>query len=413
MYERRCWFAFAGGREFPAVRLQTGRMATVESHLDTGFNGLPTLRQLTLSLHIKLRRVSPYTPLLSYATEDSDNEILIELALQEKAINVICCGELVFEVVNATIELYKWQHICVSLDLSARTLRVLFDNVVGRASAFLACPRPPSASVHTRSRPAMVFSEYTENASKDDVYSGSNNLLVYEEEHTLTFRCHFDLQMYPFDRQRCSIIFKIQDLTEELCILVKDGPGVVFLGTRRLLEYYLMAETFSNFTQDAVSHVKVELEFKNLYRYYLGNTFLPTLMLVIICCITLCFDLADFQDRIMISLTSLLVLATFFVQTSQSITKTSYLKLIDVWFVALICEDFFIIVGLVIVESLRMKQLEPRLKEVKPFLAFGEKPKVNTAARVNAAMLVFFTGSLLVMLACFVPVCFNSLNTAH
>lgn len=33
--------------------------------------------QLTLSLHIKLRRVSPYTPLLSYATEDSDNEILI------------------------------------------------------------------------------------------------------------------------------------------------------------------------------------------------------------------------------------------------------------------------------------------------------------------------------------------------
>lgn len=115
----------------------------------------------------------------------------------------------------------------------------------------------------------------------------------------------------------------------------------------------------------------------------------------------------------MISLTSLLVLATFFVQTSQSITKTSYLKLIDVWFVALICEDFFIIVGLVIVESLRMKQLEPRLKEVKPFLAFGEKPKVNTAARVNAAMQVFFTGSLLVMLACFVPVCFNSLNAAH
>lgn len=64
-----------------------------------------------------------------------------ELALQEKAINVICCGELVFEVVNATIELYKWQHICVSLDLSARTLRVLYDNVVGVAA------RPSSAAL--------------------------------------------------------------------------------------------------------------------------------------------------------------------------------------------------------------------------------------------------------------------------
>ncbi|KAK3863897.1 hypothetical protein Pcinc_030371 [Petrolisthes cinctipes] len=81
---------------------------------------------------------------------------------------------------------------------------------------------------------------------------------------------------------------------------------------------------------------------------------MPSLIQVLISLATLRFDIADFQDRIMVSLTSLLVLATFFTQTSQSIPKTSYLKLIDIWFVALIFEDFAIIMSLVYVETLRL-----------------------------------------------------------
>lgn len=48
-------------------------------------------------------------------------------------------------------------------------------------------------------------------------------MLIFEQEQTITFRCHFDLQMYPFDRQVCTIVFRIQDLTEELCVLLKVG----------------------------------------------------------------------------------------------------------------------------------------------------------------------------------------------
>lgn len=33
----------------------------------------------------------------------------------------------------------------------------------------------------------------------------------------------------------------------------------MFLGKRRLLEYELLTETFSNFTWDGLSHVKVRL----------------------------------------------------------------------------------------------------------------------------------------------------------
>ena len=59
----------------------------------------------------------------------------------------------------------------------------------------------------------------------------------------------------------------------------------------------------------------------------------------------------------MVTLTSLLVLAALFTQTSQSIPKTAYLKLIDVWYIALIIIDFLIIISVVIIENLRLAEI--------------------------------------------------------
>ncbi|XP_042861692.1 glutamate-gated chloride channel-like [Penaeus japonicus] len=240
----------------------------------------------------------------------------------------------------------------------------------------------------------------TRSLSKDQ---GSDNLLVQEEEVTLTIRCQFDLQMYPFDRQRCALIIKIQDLFDDFFTFIKDGPGVMFLGNRRLLEYYVVGESFSILAHDGTHSLKIELKLRNLYGFYLSNTFLPTFMLVFICCATLCFDIADFQDRIMVSLTSLLVMATIFVQTSENITKTSYLKFIDLWFVAMMSEDFFIILGLVVVEVLR-------LREAKRGLTQESLLALPRAATVNRILLVFFFCSLITMLLCFVVLSHVELN---
>ncbi|ROT63201.1 hypothetical protein C7M84_018955 [Penaeus vannamei] len=256
---------------------------------------------------------------------------------------------------------------------------------------------------------------------EDDVYSGFENMLLYQQEQTITFMCNFQLRMYPFDRQWCSIVFNVPYLTIEFGILTKDGPGVLFLGSRRLLEYELLTETFTNFSKDGLSFVNVELGFRNLYGYYLGNTFLPTIMLVIICICALGFDLTDFTDRIMVSLTSLLVLATFFTQTSQTIPRTSYLKLIDVWFVALICEDFFIIMAVVLVEW-RVGRERDGVVRVAPVKAFsatslpkrGGKPAWASSffspARINSFFIRLFSVTLFLVLACFVPICIHSLD---
>lgn len=58
----------------------------------------------------------------------------------------------------------------------------------------------------------------------------------------------------------------------------------------------------------------------------------------------------DFQNRIMITLTSLLVLSTLFSEVNDSLPATSYLKLIDIWFLISIIYCFSIIMTHVLVE---------------------------------------------------------------
>ncbi|CAL4096601.1 unnamed protein product, partial [Meganyctiphanes norvegica] len=91
------------------------------------------------------------------------------------------------------------------------------------------------------------------------------------------------------------------------------------------------------------SQVAVLITLDNLVSYYITNTYLPTFSLVIIAALTFFFPLDDFTDRIMVSVTALLVEAAFFTQVSSSIPKTAYLKLIDIWCLFCIIIIFFMI----------------------------------------------------------------------
>lgn len=78
--------------------------------------------------------------------------------------------------------------------------------------------------------------------------------------------------------------------------------------------------------------------------------FVPTTMINVIGFATFFYKWFDFQNRIMVSLTSLLVLSTLFSQVSSSLPKTSYLKLVDIWFLISMFYCFSIIINHVIIE---------------------------------------------------------------
>ncbi|XP_050690507.1 glycine receptor subunit alpha-3-like [Eriocheir sinensis] len=80
------------------------------------------------------------------------------------------------------------------------------------------------------------------------------------------------------------------------------------------------------------------------------TVFIPTTLINIISFATFFFKWFDFQNRVMVSLTTLLVLSTLFSQTSDSLPKTSYFKIIDIWFFSSIVFTFLTIITHTIVE---------------------------------------------------------------
>ncbi|ROT77155.1 Ligand-gated ion channel 50 [Penaeus vannamei] len=161
---------------------------------------------------------------------------------------------------------------------------------------------------------------------EDYMYSGAENYVRFQEEMTVNFACSFDLVMYPFDQQKCYLAFEIHDYDLSLGYFVLEANESRFIGDRHLMEYVLDGERTFVYNDHNASHVAVELKFRNQFLYYVGNVFIPSLMLTILCYVTLFFDEDDFNDRIMVSLTSLLVLVTLFSNSGKSIPKTAYFK---------------------------------------------------------------------------------------
>ena len=69
--------------------------------------------------------------------------------------------------------------------------------------------------------------------------------------------------------------------------------------------------------------------------------YLPTLLLVAISYAVNFFRPADFGAGVCVNLTCMLVLATMFVSVSDSLPKTSYIKMVDIWLITSLSIPFF------------------------------------------------------------------------
>ncbi|XP_064096065.1 uncharacterized protein LOC135207965 [Macrobrachium nipponense] len=195
---------------------------------------------------------------------------------------------------------------------------------------------------------------------EDLMYSGRENALQLTRKVTITSNCLFKLFAFPFDEQHCSVIMKLSYPPEYVMQFNISDEGLQFMGERNLLQYYLKEEHMKNQSIDEYSSVHVRLVFSNLTTYFLTSTYFPTFILLIIGYMSFFFPVDDFNDRIMVALTALLVEAAFFAQTSDSVPQTAYLKLVDIWFVFCIAFLFLVIVILVIINVLIDIEQEPQ-----------------------------------------------------
>ena len=102
-------------------------------------------------------------------------------------------------------------------------------------------------------------------------------------------------------------------------LLQPDIRPVNYMGKRQLIEYQVVKEEMIICTVEGInmSYAQVDIMFKRKFEYHISNTFLQTLLLLVISYMTFYFEVDNFTDKIMVVLTTMLVIATLQSTTQQ------------------------------------------------------------------------------------------------
>lgn len=222
--------------------------------------------------------------------------------------------------------------------------------------------------------------------STGQVVSGEYVQINSSTTGRITWNCGFILYLFPFGSQNCTFFLQTNNPLGSAVHLFHRKPnytGIIILNNQVgevLGEYELV---IADDTPEG-EHVKFVLSLKSAWGYYLLNSYLPSFLIFLLACSTFFFPIESFNERVMVSLTSLLVLTTFFDQTSQSVVHTSYPKLIDYWFTLLIVANFLVMMANVVINS--VSQMHDKASEISSKVApeqFSPRLKEKSHARAK------------------------------
>ncbi|XP_068236921.1 uncharacterized protein [Palaemon carinicauda] len=184
-----------------------------------------------------------------------------------------------------------------------------------------------------------------------DVYPGTLNSLTIRRKYGLTYTCSLNLKLYPFDSQECSMHFKITTAPKNFLHFDPVNSSARYLGERYSTEYYVGNLRLMHNESGVYSSVYILVPLGRQSGYAILNIYIPTFVLLVISYITLFVRTDMFDVRMMGGLTVQLVIATLFSQVSESLPKTSYFKMVDVWLLFCIGITFLIIIFHTIIDN--------------------------------------------------------------
>ncbi|CAL4066552.1 unnamed protein product, partial [Meganyctiphanes norvegica] len=169
-----------------------------------------------------------------------------------------------------------------------------------------------------------------ERVAHDEIFQGKRNPLLWTEKRNAPFSCDMDLSTFPFDTQRCKICISFTSARKEF--IEWNKINVQYLGEIYLTEYEIGGLEINKEDTGNYSTVVVVIPLKRRYSTYITSAYLPSTMLMLISYASL-FVSQDNRDlRVMMSITTLLVLYTLFQQISDTLPNTSYIKSLEIWF---------------------------------------------------------------------------------
>ena len=224
------------------------------------------------------------------------------------------------------------------------------------------------------------------------IYPGKENLLVMTQRMKLNYHCEFFLANFPFDDSSCDFIFSLVTVGNTSIRLTNNDDSVVYHGPLVLNEFEIIGHRSDSFHTEKKTSFIYTLHFQRLYTHHIMTTFFQSFLLWLLSYITLFIDIADFSNRFMGAVTSLLVLAALLSSIGENLPKTAYFKYIDLWFNWFIFNIFMIILIHVLVDFYHKLQtnIYPN-SGVNDSLGLYSKPR-NRSQTLNTACKIIIPG---------------------
>ena len=197
-----------------------------------------------------------------------------------------------------------------------------------------------------------------DNVEEINIFEGEFNRITFEQVYTKTFKCTYQLQLYPFDTQvrgtdsknsfSIDILFKartscihtmiinvrsiidIQVCTVNLIVrkletsVMAITPHLLDMESETVLTQYLITNwtlTYNN-ESNVDAGIKMTLVLKRRILNAILTVYLPTILVLIIVYATNFFKDFFFEAIVTVNLTSLLVLTTLFISVAGSLPQT-------------------------------------------------------------------------------------------
>uniref|UniRef100_T1IS88 Neurotransmitter-gated ion-channel ligand-binding domain-containing protein n=1 Tax=Strigamia maritima TaxID=126957 RepID=T1IS88_STRMM len=182
------------------------------------------------------------------------------------------------------------------------------------------------------------------------IYPYSNGAYIATNyRNTMSFVCPFNLKLYPFDIQECSINIEmskslfsnhslrlINDHNEAEDGKIEIPPEYSLLSAKVVSCRKAVNNSFTKPT-DAPERRNHNDCYKFVFRMrrntnsFIILTFIPSGLIVIISCLSFWLDPEVAAPRVAIGLTSLLTLATQFNNVQKELPPVAYIKALDIW----------------------------------------------------------------------------------
>ena len=137
-------------------------------------------------------------------------------------------------------------------------------------------------------------------------FDGSKNPLTVSRFYKTSFICNFDMAWYPFDTQKCSMVFVVES-TAEAFVDISIGD-LNYSGPKELTQYFIKKEVFYSKEQGGIETTVVDIFLGRRLLSIILTVFVPTIILNLVGHASNYFKEFFFEAIISVNVTAMLVL---------------------------------------------------------------------------------------------------------